>query len=362
MTTAKLTITALVALSASVVVLLLVQKSPPKQGQISPTASLSPAPNRPPQGQARPARPPRVAPAPVGSEAGPDAARLTTAQIESFLEQNHRNVDSLLAAYLGSGNVAYLKEAAERYPGDPKVQLKVLTRDLFPDQRRQWLERFKQSAPDNALPFYCSAQHYYNGHRSGEALKELTQAHAKPELNDFNRDYIQCLEELYGSTGLPSVLAKVAAMQGLEMQHLGQMKELARQVSTHRQQCLAAGAPTTAATLAEAGLRLGQRFSGGNGGMTLINQLVGIAIEKSILGQLEPTHTYDALGKTVQQRQAELAQLQQELRSMAAEASQVLTTTLASGNEADGVNYFNRFKINGEYAAMKWFRDKSGGR
>ena len=61
--------------------------------------------------------------------------------IERYLERNGRDAASLLAAaMLAEGGEAYLREAAERFPDDPRVQWTVLYKNLFPEQRRAWLD------------------------------------------------------------------------------------------------------------------------------------------------------------------------------------------------------------------------------
>ena len=49
----------------------------------------------------------------------------------------------------------------EKYPNDPQVAFEALfAKDLSPEQRRQWLSAFEQSAPDNPLANYLSARDY----------------------------------------------------------------------------------------------------------------------------------------------------------------------------------------------------------
>ena len=86
---------------------------------------------------------------------------LSREQIEAYLRQNHRNVESLLAAFQVSHDPAYLREAATNAPNEPVVQFAVIANDIFPDEQRKWIDAFKASSPDNALPWYLSAQDYF---------------------------------------------------------------------------------------------------------------------------------------------------------------------------------------------------------
>jgi hypothetical protein len=81
---------------------------------------------------------------------------MSRVQIESYLEQNRRSAESLLAAFRLTRDRALLQEAAEKYPNDPRVHyagwISAYRDDnSSPEERRQWLEAFKQSAPGNAL-------------------------------------------------------------------------------------------------------------------------------------------------------------------------------------------------------------------
>jgi len=86
-----------------------------------------------------------------------EEVKLTPEQISAYLEANHRNAESLLAAALATDDPAYLTEAKERFPNDPRVQFAAIFKSDSPEERRQWLDRLKQTAPDNALPDYLSA-------------------------------------------------------------------------------------------------------------------------------------------------------------------------------------------------------------
>src|ERR1019366_2017117 len=86
-----------------------------------------------------------------------EAPKRSCGEIEAYLQQNKRNVESLLAAFRVSGDKAYLREAATNFPNDPAVQFATIAFDVFPEQRRQWLEAFKGASPNNAVAWYLSA-------------------------------------------------------------------------------------------------------------------------------------------------------------------------------------------------------------
>jgi RNA polymerase sigma factor (sigma-70 family) len=138
-----------------------------------------------------------------------EAPKLTAAQVEVYLKDYRTNAASLLAAYRTSGAPALLQEAMEKYPNDPQVALAAAmsiadgSPDLTPEeiqQRRQWLNAFEQSAPDNALANYLSALNYFNSGQIDQGLRELIAASGK-QLDDYVLNSEQADEEAYRSAG-----------------------------------------------------------------------------------------------------------------------------------------------------------------
>lgn len=64
--------------------------------------------------------------------------KLTAAQIAPYVQANHRNAESLLTALQTTGDRAFLREAMEKYPKDPKVAYAALYfGDLSPQEAPQ---------------------------------------------------------------------------------------------------------------------------------------------------------------------------------------------------------------------------------
>src|SRR5688572_11409744 len=60
-----------------------------------------------------------------------DAARL-----KEYLDRNQHNAASLITAFQVSKDTNYLKQAAANFPDDPRVQLRVITAGVFPEEKR----------------------------------------------------------------------------------------------------------------------------------------------------------------------------------------------------------------------------------
>src|SRR5437667_290884 len=102
--------------------------------------------------------------------------KLPREEVEKYLERNRRSAASLLAAYGALQDTNYLREAATNFPNDPRVQLSVLRRDVFPEERRKWLDLLKASSPENPLANYLSARDYFKSGQNGLAVNELLEA------------------------------------------------------------------------------------------------------------------------------------------------------------------------------------------
>src|ERR1700722_15432195 len=106
-------------------------------------------------------------------------------KVEAWLAQHNRNALSLLAAFHALDDTNYLNEAATNFPDNPQVELAVLARDEFPQDRRKWLDLFKNSSPSNSLANYLSAQDDLKNGNSDAAVQELQAASGKSQFDAF---------------------------------------------------------------------------------------------------------------------------------------------------------------------------------
>jgi len=282
---------------------------------------------------------------------------LTPAQIESYVEQNKRTAENLLAAYWMGTNLTYLTEAASRFPDDPDVQFAVIAARAFPEQQRQWIDAYKTSSPDNALAWYFSSLDHFKVGDSAQALKELAEATRKPAFRAELAPTLQAVEELQISAGRAADEARVAAFQACaQVPHLGPMRELAQAMQNAAEQYRQQGDAASAESLAGAGLLLGSHLSAGGGSQTLINQLVGISIEKRFLQLLDPTREQDPFGRPIAEVRAAIERHQALLK----EYAQSMAGLMFALDDTELANYMERVKLHGEEAALAWLKAKHG--
>ena len=89
------------------------------------------------------------------------AVKLTSAQTETYLQENGRTAASLLAAFRCSGDVSFLEEAKQSFPNDPQVAFEAAFRTNIPPEERHRVETLERSDPDNPLPNYISAVDHF---------------------------------------------------------------------------------------------------------------------------------------------------------------------------------------------------------
>jgi hypothetical protein len=279
---------------------------------------------------------------------------LTAQQWEEYLRQYGTNVETLLATQ----DKDYLKLAARLFPDDPRVHYAVLTRELFPEARHEWIERFKKSAPDNAMASYLSAREYLKAGDREQGLKELAEATGKPHFNDYTLAQVQDMEDAQLSAGRSLVQAKMTAGSELLLPQLAMFKELAQEVRTIQNGFITAGDTASAEALAQMGHALAQHLISGEGSRPLIGQMVGLAIERIAISPLPADSQPAFLGGTVQQRMDEMINFRQNIRALTPQFDQML----ARGDETEIIGYFDRMKLQGEYKAMLWLRNRNSPR
>jgi hypothetical protein len=279
-------------------------------------------------------------------------------QVEAWLTLHHRSATSLLAAFHVLDDTNYLREAATNFSDNPRVEWTILTRNVFPEDRRKWLDLYKASSPSNSLANYLSAQTYFQTGQPEEAVKDLVAATGKPNFENYTLESELDAEELglfCGESQLKSTETALASSAGDTA--LAILKQLASQMEDLQKQELNVGDNNSAENLAQMGTILGSQLNSGASGNYIINQLLGIAVEEKMIDQLDPNTSYDFLGgETPDQRLQELNQ-QKAMLSQLDNSFEAIQPGLT---DAEKVGFQERVKIYGEVAAMQWMLQQHG--
>ena len=292
-----------------------------------------------------------------------ETPRLTAEQAEAYVTANKRSAESLLAAYRTTRDKAYLREALEKFPNDPKVNFDGCVDALFcnkddytTEERRAMLTRFEKSAPGNSLANYLAASDHFKSGVSDKALEQFRNAGTKSSLNDYSLEFIQNAEEAYRNAGYSEVDAKTIATWDLPLPHLSQLRQAGVDLLEMAAGFHQSGDEAQAREARQLALYLADMLQDGSQQKLLMNQFYGIAIEKKVLATLDPNSAYDNSGRTVQQRIDELAQNKKNLSANGGLMENLLPTMTAADQSA----FFDRIRIYGETSAKEWAIGKYG--
>jgi hypothetical protein len=281
--------------------------------------------------------------------------KLTLEQIEPYLKARQRSAGSLLAAAELTGDSSLLREALEKAPADLRVALAACTSgQLTPEERRQWLDAFKQLAPDNALPFYLSALACFKAGQTDEAIGELISASGKATLQGYSSELLSAMREGYQDAGLTATEAAALASQkcmpeSLEIIGLG--ASLAKLAQQYRQ----AGDPDSAQAAVQICRALASQAAVLSPQQDLDGQFMGLGMEQRLLKTLDPASPFDDSGRPVRDRLAEIAQRTAELASLCQQAGQALQTL----SDPDLAAFYEQVRTAGESAAYRWLLSQS---
>ena len=275
--------------------------------------------------------------------------KLTLEQVEPYLQANHRNAESLIGAFMATGDRAFVHEAMQKFPNDPKVAYNALYfGNLSPEESRQWADTFKRVAPDNSMANYASALDYMKSGQPDLALQDMTAA-GKGTWTDYSSQFMQSSEEAYRAAGYSDVDAKFAAQTQLLLPDLAQLKQLGVQINDLAKTYQQAGNATAAQNALQMDIQLGQQLSAVDA-QPLITTLVGFAVEKIALASMDPNAPFGNTGQTVQDQINQIAQQRQYIKSVTSQANGLV----AQMSDDDVFSYFQRRQSSGEIAAMQW--------
>ncbi len=285
-----------------------------------------------------------------------DAPRLTPDQVEPFLRKNGRSVESLLGAFEATGDRAFLREAVEKSPNDPRVNFAAFFRAEDYDntkpaspERRQRLEAFAKSAPDNALANYLLAFDDFKSGRTDQAVEQLLAAAQKGKFQDYSREFILDADDAYRAAGWSEAEARAVATYGAALPHLAELKQTGSKLIELADRYRQAGDTTSAQAALDLGLGLGQRLTE-PGQISLIHELVGTAIELNSLEAMDPNGVVGNTGLTAQGQRDAIAEQRKVIKEIFPQVEAILPTL----SEPDLVSFLERMRVLGEDAAAQW--------
>ncbi len=274
--------------------------------------------------------------------------QLSQAEVEAFLKDQGRTPANLLVASRLLKDLKYAREAALLDPKNPLAQLELALRGETPEEKAAAITAFRAVAPDNSLGDYLAAHQAFQSGDAGAAGAALLRGLDSPLFADYSRQIIDGSEQAYLAAGYEPQAAAVSAMFSLTLERSQALMSLADSLKGLQDEFIRTADFDSAEPTVVIGLTLGQRMQ--EQGPYLIDQLMGNAIERKFLLQLDPLTAAGPGGQTAAERLATLDANLLEIRTL----SGGFAETLVSMDEATRGQYLAKMKSEGELAAMRW--------
>lgn len=281
--------------------------------------------------------------------------RLSRAEIDAYLDKHGRSPESLLVGYRLCRDLALLREAAKAAPEDAAVQLELSLRGTDAEERGAAVEAFRRASPGNSLGDYLAVHVSFEKGDFAAAAGALLSSLGNTTLADYSRQVAQGAEQAYAEAGYDAVAAKIAAAALLaedRQPQLAALRNVGEGLGQLRDELIKAGDFDAAEPTVLAGQALGQRLN--EQSPYLVDQMVGIGIEKSFLSQLDPETLVSTGGATAAARLAELDARSTEIGELI-QTARTLTSLPADQLE----HYVDLARRDGELAALRWLKTQS---
>lgn len=278
--------------------------------------------------------------------------KLTPEQVAAYVESQQRSATSLLAAWQLTHDDAWLQEAAEKSPDGPQVAVAMLIRHGNGPGAAEWIGRLKQGEPDNALSYLHAAGAAFAAGSSAAALSELAalDALSNTRLDLHTQEWQSAMTSAYASAGHSGLEAEIAAMMQTPLA-VNQMHSLGESLGAALSAALDRGDKASATRLGEQGMKAAAVVGAGGGGKSLVTQLIGVSMERSILNQM---HSFDLIpgGQplVVVERLAEMDKRIIHINALIKGHSRLISTL----TDSEFRQYVRRVQVEGELKAMEW--------
>lgn len=269
---------------------------------------------------------------------------LSAEQLSAFVEAQKHSATSLLAAWSIGHDNAWLDEAAQRYPDDPRVALtKLGTMNDLPGDARAWIDRLKKNDPKNGLAWCYDAMSLLKEGAPEEARFALAEAVRLGRFDAHAGKSSAGIAAAYKSAGYDELSAGMMGMAMTPLPHAQLVMNLQKEWLKQ----LPAG-PDDA--LVQDMLQLSRNVGGQSDNGALIMKLVATAMERKVLAELDVLDLVPGTKKLVVERMEELDQEKNLVRDLI----QKVPPLMATMSDTQLKQYLRRYTVEGEWKAMQW--------
>ena len=278
--------------------------------------------------------------------------QLSQLEVEAFLKNQGRSATNLLVASRLLKDIRFVREAAQADPKEPALQLELALRGETREEKAAALAAFREAVPGNSLGDYLAAHQAFESGDAGAAGVALAQSLDNPFYADYTQKIIVGTEQAFLDAGYEPTAAAAAAMFSLTIERVQPVMKVSESLKALQDEFIRTADFDAAEPTVIIGLTLGQRIQ--DQGPYMIDQLVGISIEKKFLQQLDPLTLAGPGGQTAGERLEALDAKLLEIRTL----SPLFTEKFAAADEATQAQYHEKMKAEGELAAMRWLVER----
>ncbi|CAN5724619.1 hypothetical protein BH11VER1_BH11VER1_21400 [soil metagenome] len=266
-------------------------------------------------------------------------------QLMAYVEKQKHSASSLLAAWSIGHDNAWLDEATQRYPDDPRVALaKLGSMDDLKGDSKEWIDRLKKNDPQNGLAWCYDAMSMLKDGAPEEARFALAEAARLGRFDTYANKGSKGIADAYESAGYDELSAGMIGMAMTPLPHqqlvINLQKELLKQFS-----------PVADDALVQDMLHLSKNVRSQNGNGSLITDLVGSSMERKVLNELNALDLVPGTKKLVVERMEELVQENNLVRDLIQKVTPLMMSTMS---DTQLKQYQRRYTVEGELKALQW--------
>jgi len=275
---------------------------------------------------------------------GGEPPKLTAEQLRAFVEREGHSAASLLAAWQLAGDPAWLEEAAQRHPDNPRVALAKLgaIKEIDADAA-EWIRRLKQADPGNATGWCYDAMVAFKEGSPAAARAALAEAAQVGRFDAYAKESAAELAKAYRSAGVDGFAADVLGLFGVALPQA----QLAMNVQREAISQLGGNLDDA---LVQDMLKLATAVRGEGEEGFLITKLVGSAMERKMLAELSTLDLVPGTRKFVLERMSELDSEKKLVQDLVRKTGPLMPAL----SESELRQYFKRSAVEGELKAMQW--------
>jgi hypothetical protein len=293
-----------------------------------------------------------VTPSPVNARTllgGKAMLEVTPEEVDRILDESGRSAGNLIAAQAILGDYLYLREAAEKEPDNPEVHYWILANRVVPEERREYLKKFKESDPDNALGNYLAAEEAFRSQDIEGGIAELRAA-AEKGYRDYSDNLQDDVRQLYAASGkFDDEAIRNGSSRATAMPHVDQIQSLSQRLIEGYQRLQADERPEEAAELVELGIGMLETVAGNSGADAIGSRTMMLFMQEQLLTAAgDPGGDLDGL--TAERER--VARLGESVKQIFGHEG------LLDAAQLDG--YAERLHDQGEVGAAEWLVEQVG--